>query len=112
MNIVVFLCPYSANLGDGLLSLCLAKEMEAAQPGLSVSIQDLAGRKNFGECGMRHQDGAGLAGPTTKGCPGARHGVVAPFSRCAGNYVRLGRKLCRTRTRRFWVAATCWRMQI
>ena len=55
MNIVVFACPYSANLGDGLLSLCLVKEMKAAQPGLSVSIQDLAGRKDYGECGARRK---------------------------------------------------------
>jgi len=55
MNIVVFACPYSANLGDGLLSLCLVKEMESARPGLSVSIQDLAGRKNYGDSDVRRK---------------------------------------------------------
>jgi polysaccharide pyruvyl transferase WcaK-like protein len=49
MRIAIFACLYSANLGDGLLSLCLAKEMERASPGLSVTIQDLAGRKKYGD---------------------------------------------------------------
>jgi polysaccharide pyruvyl transferase WcaK-like protein len=74
MNVAIFACPYSANLGDGLLTLCLAKEMEKSQPGLSVIIQDLAGRTDYGEGGQRRKAALGLLHRIPKG---ARASVMA-----------------------------------
>lgn len=111
MKIAIFACFYSANLGDGLLSLCLAKEMERACPGLSVTILDLAGRKNYGDGGGRRKTALALLDRLPRG---ARAPVMSLF---------LGRDV-RRKLRPAWAealanvdaavlgVATCWPMQI
>lgn len=47
MKICLFNVKYSPNLGDGLLSECLEREILRVLPGASVRSIDLAGRKDY-----------------------------------------------------------------
>jgi polysaccharide pyruvyl transferase WcaK-like protein len=49
MRVAIFSVKYSPNLGDGLLSECLERELIARRPGWSVVSADLAGRAGYGE---------------------------------------------------------------
>lgn len=49
MRIALFSARYSGNLGDGLLSLCLARELQRGRPDVEVIICDLAGRTAYGQ---------------------------------------------------------------
>jgi polysaccharide pyruvyl transferase WcaK-like protein len=51
MKIAIFNVKYSPNLGDGLLSECLERELTAAAPVLTVNSVDLAGRTGFSSGG-------------------------------------------------------------
>jgi polysaccharide pyruvyl transferase WcaK-like protein len=53
MHIALFNVHYSENLGDGLLSLCLARQIVKANPDVTVSVYDLAGRTGYGEGSWR-----------------------------------------------------------
>ena len=55
MKIALFNVHYSPNLGDGLLSHCLARELRRGRPDVSVAVQDLAGRSSFGQGGGRRK---------------------------------------------------------
>lgn len=48
VQLALFNVHYSANLGDGILSHCLAKEVETRNPDVQVRICDLAGRTSVG----------------------------------------------------------------
>jgi polysaccharide pyruvyl transferase WcaK-like protein len=53
MKLIIFNVKYSPNLGDGLLSECLEKELLRQPGGVSVVSLDLAGRQAYGEGGGR-----------------------------------------------------------
>ncbi|MGA9072156.1 MAG: polysaccharide pyruvyl transferase family protein [Terracidiphilus sp.] len=60
MRIALFNVKYSANLGDGLLSHCLASELAASRPNVQVAIYDLAGRSSYGEGAGRRKTVLGI----------------------------------------------------
>ena len=60
MNIVVFSCPYSANLGDGLLSLCFGQRDGSGPTRPEREHPGPCGAQNFGECGMRRKTALAL----------------------------------------------------
>lgn len=53
-RIAIFSVKYSANLGDGLLSECLEREILRQRPGTRIVPLDLAGRTGYGT-GSRHR---------------------------------------------------------
>jgi len=56
MKIVQFGLRYSPNVGDGIISDCLAHACRNLHPGCEVSTVDLSGRRDFGQQTMRNRD--------------------------------------------------------
>lgn len=53
MRVALFNVAYSANLGDGLISINLVRALQRNRPDVSVDVIDLAGRSHYGEGASR-----------------------------------------------------------
>ncbi len=56
MKIVQFGLPYSPNVGDGIITECLAHACRKLHPGCEFKTVDLSGRQGFGQETVRNRD--------------------------------------------------------
>lgn len=54
-KIVQFAVPFSPNLGDGIMSDCLAFALDRVLNGIELTRVDLSGRRDFGDVTVRHR---------------------------------------------------------